>query len=132
MIFKAGDTFEQAFTVTGQIYQDFMTTFHDRNPLHTSDKFAKEHGFGACVMHGNILNGFVSFFIGECLPCKNVIIHAQSIEFKNAVYMGDLLVFKAIITEIFESVNAVEFKFFFQNVALKKVAKGKIQIGILS
>jgi 3-hydroxybutyryl-CoA dehydratase len=132
MIFKSGDTFEQTFTVTEQIYLDFINTFGDRNPLHTSDKFAKEHGFNSCVMHGNILNGFVSYFIGECLPNKNVIIHAQSIEFKNPVYMNDLLVFKATIAEVFESVNAVEFKFFFQNLALKTVAKGRIQIGILS
>ncbi|MGF7078342.1 MaoC/PaaZ C-terminal domain-containing protein [Mucilaginibacter sp. UYCu711] len=131
MIFKSGDTFEQTFIVTEQIYLDFINTFGDKNPLHSSDEFAKQHGFNSCVMHGNILNGFVSFFIGECLPCKNVIIHAQNIDFKNPVYMNDNLVFKATVVEVFESVNAVEFKFSFQNPALKTVAKGKIQIGIL-
>jgi acyl-CoA thioesterase FadM len=81
-------------------------------------------------MHGNILNGFVSYFIGECLPTKNVIIHSQEIQFKNAVYLNDELQFKSEIIGIYESVNAIEFKFDFKNKEGKTVAKGKIQIGL--
>ena len=82
-------------------------------------------------MHGNILNGFLSYFIGECLPKKDVIIHSQEIQFKNPVYLNDELQFKATILDVYESVNTVEFKYEFRNVETKVVAKGKIQIGIL-
>jgi 3-hydroxybutyryl-CoA dehydratase len=131
MIFKLEDTFDKPFIVSSEIYSGFIKLFKDENPLHTDEQFAKTKGFKGRVMHGNILHGFISYFIGECLPVKNVIIHSQEIEFKNAVYLNDELQFKAVITGIYESVNAVEFKYDFKNAASKIVAKGKIQIGLL-
>jgi 3-hydroxybutyryl-CoA dehydratase len=131
-MFKIDDTFIENFTVTNEIYHGFITLFKDKNPLHTNAGFATEKGFQSEVMHGNILNGFLSYFIGECLPTKNVIIHSQEIHYKNPVYLNDILDFKAIVIGVYDSVNAVEFKFDFKNTAAKVVAKGKIQIGLLS
>ncbi len=120
------------FTVSEKEYRAFMDTFKDTNPLHTDDNFAITRGFKEKVMHGNILNGFLSYFIGECLPLKNIIIHSQEIQYQNPVYLNDVLKYEALINEIYESVNAVEFKFQFKNRNDKIVAKGKIQIGILT
>jgi 3-hydroxybutyryl-CoA dehydratase len=131
MIFKLEDTFDKPFIVSSEIYSGFIKLFKDENPLHTDEQFAKTKGFKGRVMHGNILQGFISYFIGECLPVKNVIIHSQEIEFKNAVYLNDELQFKAVITGIYESVNSVEFKYYFKNAESNIVAKGKIQIGLL-
>lgn len=131
MIFKIGDTFEETFVVSDKTYKSFIDLTNDRNPLHTNEQFAIAKGFKGIVMHGNILNGFLSYFIGECLNTKNVIIHSQEIQYKNAVYINDELLFNATVTGIYESVNAVEFKFEFRNADSKIVAKGKIQIGIL-
>lgn len=131
MIFKQGDTFEERFVVSNEIHSGFIATFKDRNPLHTDNSFAIAKGFKGIVMHGNILNGFLSYFIGECLPTKDVIIHSQDIQFKNAVYLNDVLMLNAEITGVFESVNAIEFKYSFKNSDGKTVAKGKFQIGIL-
>jgi 3-hydroxybutyryl-CoA dehydratase len=131
MIFKVADEFTQTFTVSGEVYNGFIGLFKDTNPLHTDEAFATDHGFEGRVMHGNILNGFISYFIGECLPHKNVIIHSQEIQFKNAVYLNDELQFDAVVADVFESVKAVEFKFTFKNQLQKMVAKGKVQIGIL-
>ena len=114
------------------IYNGFIAVFNDKNPLHTDERFATNKGFKGKVMHGNILNGFLSFFIGECLPTKDVIIHSQEIVFKNAVYLNDRLDFEAQVTGVFESVQAVEFKFSFKNDSAKVVAKGKFQIGLLT
>ena len=130
-MFKVNDNFEFEFVVEESIYNGFIHLFKDKNPLHTEVEFAQNKGFKDKVMHGNILNGFISFFVGECLPSKDVIIHSQEINFKNPVYMHDKLKFHAIVSDVFESVNAVEFKFSFKNSDLKVVAKGKIQIGLL-
>lgn len=132
MMFKVNDTFSDNFTVSNEIYHGFITLFKDKNPLHTDAEFAIAKGFQSEVMHGNILNGFLSYFIGEGLPTKNVIIHSQEIQYKNPVYLNDSLQFKAIVTAVYDSVNAVEFKFDFRNSESKIVAKGKIQIGLLS
>ena len=129
-------TFKEEFCVSEETYNGFVQLFRDKNPLHTNEAFAIGKGFKGMVMHGNILNGFLSYFIGECLPAKNVVIHTQEIQFKNPVYLNDRLYFKAQISGIFESVNAVEFKFEFCKLPEwnknQVVAKGKFQIGLLS
>ena len=130
-MFCVNESFELEFVVDESVYSGFIQLFKDKNPLHTEVEFAQNKGFRDKVMHGNILNGFLSYFVGECLPTKDVIIHSQEISFKNPVYLGDNLKFHAIVSDVFESVNAVEFKFSFKNSDLKTVAKGKIQIGML-
>lgn len=131
MIFKVGDKFEEVFVLKKETYQGFIEVFKDKNPLHTNRQFAIDKGFEGMVMHGNILNGFLSYFIGEKLPTKDVIIHSQEIQFKNAIYLNDELVFYTEIIGIYDSVNAVEFKYDFKNKEAKIVAKGKFQIGLL-
>jgi acyl dehydratase len=38
--------------------------------LHIDDDYARSKGFKQKVMHGNILCGFLSRFVGELLPVK--------------------------------------------------------------
>ena len=81
-------------------------------------------------MHGNILNGFLSYFIGECLPTKDVIILSQQINYNKPVYLNDNLEFEAEVAEVYESVNVIKFKFLFKNSIGTIVAKGNFQIGL--
>jgi 3-hydroxybutyryl-CoA dehydratase len=127
---QQGDVFTQEFTVTDNVYNSFIQAFNDRNPLHTQEEVAQAKGFKGKVMHGNILNGFLSYFIGECLPLKDVIIHSQSISFHKPVYLNDTVTLKAEITDYSEAVKMVAFTFQFLNQEGIKVAKGKIQIGL--
>lgn len=128
---KKGDNFKLNFKISEQLYQRFILAFNDRNPLHTSDEFARLKGFRNKVMHGNILNGFVSYFIGEYLPIKNVIIQMQDIKYFKPIYLDEELDFMAEVTNVFESVNTIEIKFVFKKSSNEKVASGNIQIGIL-
>jgi len=132
MILQKGDTFTRSFVVTKALFEGFIGLFGDRNPLHVDDAFATAKGFRGKVMHGNILGGFLSYFIGECLPTKDIIIHSQEIQYKRAVYLNDVLAFEAKVVEVYESVEAVEFKFIFRNMEDKIVSKGMIQIGLLT
>ncbi len=129
---KKGDRFEQTYTVTDGVYRGFMELFGDRNPMHIDEDFAKRNGFGGRVMYGNILNGFISHFIGECLPIKNVVLISQDIAYSKPVYLNDALSFRAEVEDVHESVGIAEFKYTFANREGTKVAKGKIQIRILS
>lgn len=130
-IVQTGDKYEYEFMVTSEVYEGFLGAFKDRNPLHVDRSFANSKGFKDIVMHGNILNGFVSFFVGELLPVKDVMIMQQEIKYHLPVFLNDTLSFSAIISAVFESVNAYEFKFEFSNEDNKKVAKGKLLIGIV-
>jgi 3-hydroxybutyryl-CoA dehydratase len=126
-----GDEFNHSYAVSQGIYDGFISLFEDRNPLHTDKTFANGKGFKDKVMHGNILNGFISHFVGELLPVKNVILQSQEIKYYKPVYLGDQLLFNAIIDDVYESVNTVEFKFRFSTDTAVKVAAGKIWIGII-
>jgi 3-hydroxybutyryl-CoA dehydratase len=125
-----GDTYSHTFTVSEEVYQGFISIFQDRNILHTDAEYARSKGFEGVVMQGNILNGFLSYFIGELLPVKNVIIHSQEIKYSKPVYLNDTLDFHAEVADVFESVKATEFKYRFEKEG-KAVAKGKIQIGLI-
>lgn len=129
-LFHPGDHYAHTFLISREVYVGFGNIFQDRNPLHTDEEFAKAKGFPGFVMYGNILNGFLSFFIGECLPTKDVIIHTQEIQYKKAVFLDDSLELDAEITDTFDSVNVVQFKYRFSRSG-EVVAKGKFQIGIL-
>ena len=124
-----GQVFEHQYRVNEDVYQGFIDLFGDRNPLHTNESFAREKGFNSVVMHGNILNGFLSHFIGECLPQKNVVIQTQEIQYSKPVYLNDILMLHVQVIDVFESVRAVELKYYFENQNKLKVAKGKVQIG---
>ena len=128
MILSLHQIFQHQFTVDSTVYKGFKEIFLDKNALHTNEEFAKEKGFAGKVMHGNILNGFISFFIGELLPSEEVMILSQTINFKNPVYLNDILNFEATVIEQSEAVKVDVIKFKFVNSALKTVASGKIQI----
>ena len=127
-----GDIFNAEFCINDAIYKGFIELFRDKNPLHTDPVFARSKGFTEEVMHGNILGGFLSYFIGECLPVKNVIIHSQDIKYIKPVFKNQELNLTAEIIGVYPSVNAIEFKFYFkEKYTQAQVAKGKIQIGII-
>lgn len=126
-----GQTYKHQFTINESVYNGFINTFKDKNPLHTDQEFAKSKKFEDVVMHGNILGGFVSYFIGEGLPVKNVIIHNQEIKYFNPVYLNQTLDFTATVTDVVEAVQVLIFDFIFRNATGLKIAKGKIQIGLI-
>jgi 3-hydroxybutyryl-CoA dehydratase len=131
MTFKVGDKFDRVFEVTPEVYAGFLTAFGDRNILHVDDRYAKSKGFTGVVMHGNILNGFISYFVGECLPVKNVILHSQQISYLRPAYLGDALKFEAVVEDASESVQAFTLEFTFRNAAGVKIAKGTIGFGLI-
>lgn len=131
MLFTAGDSFEIDYQVTEKIYQGFIDLFDDKNPLHTDEQFAKGKKFTGRVMHGAILTGFLSNFIGEQLPVKNVIVLSYTISYKKPVYLDDKVKLFATVTEVFASVNCVDIDYQFKNSSNIVVSKGKISIQII-
>lgn len=123
--------FRSRFVVSEQTFLAFQQCSRDFNPLHTKESFAQGKGFPSCVMYGNILNAFLSYFVGMMLPVPDVIIHSQDIVFRNPFFLNDTLDFLAEVSNISEAVQAVEFKYTFRKENGLLVAKGHIQIGLL-
>jgi 3-hydroxybutyryl-CoA dehydratase len=128
---RVGERYTQQFTVSQAVYDGFREIFRDQNPLHTDDAYARAQGFAGRVMHGNILSGFVSYFVGEGLPTRAVIIHKQDLRFRRPTYLGDVLDFSAELVNHSEAVGALEFAFQFRNPTGDVVATGKVSVGLL-
>ena len=130
-ILKEGTTFNHKYTVSNETVDNFARLSNDKNPLHTDNEFAKSKGFKSKVVHGNIQNCFISHFVGECLPLKNVMILSQEIKYKAPVYINDMLFLNIIIVNVFDSVKLIELNFNFKNKNDRTISTGKIKIKII-
>lgn len=128
---RSGDIFSEKFVITQDVYDLFKKAFKDFNALHTDDAYARSKGFKEKVMYGNILNGFLSCFVGELLPLKNTIIHSSRITYKKPCYLNDEVNLEANLVDVYESVGAYLFKFKFL-VQGEVRALGEIQVGLIN
>ncbi len=128
---KIGETYSCIFNVDNKVHESFLALSNDYNPMHVDDSFAQSKGFKSKIVHGNVLGGFLSFFIGESLPKKNVVIQKQSISYHKPFFIGDTVTLNSELSEVYESVSTYIFKYSFQNQHKALIAKGKIQISVL-
>ena len=130
MIVKQGTTFSHKFKVSKETSDLFINLSKDRNPLHVDNDFSISKGFKSKVTHGNIQNCFLSYFVGEIFPIKEVMILSQSIKFKNPVYEDDTLTFESKVVNYVESMKVFEFNFKFKN-SVNIVSSGSLMIKII-
>lgn len=122
------------YKVTPDVYYSFQRCSNDFNPLHTDKMFANEKGFDDQVMYGNILNAFISHFVGMLLPSREVMIQTQDISFHKPLYLNEEIQFEAKVETVSEAVNIIIYKFKFYRVFGEKsevIAKGHVQIGMI-
>lgn len=128
-------TMQHTYKVTPDVYYSFQRCSNDFNPLHTDKMYAIEKGFNGQVMYGNILNTFVSHFVGMLLPSRDVMILSQDISFHKPVYIDDDILLEASVETVSEAVNTIEYKLKFRRESGDKpelVAKGHVQIKLLT
>ena len=118
------------YQVTPEVYTAFQTVSGDFNPLHTNLEFAIRKGFKGKVMYGNILNAFISHFVGMLLPSQDVMILSQDINYHKPVYLNDEITLKASIDDVSEAVGYISYKLVFYR-DKERVAKGHVQISVL-
>lgn len=131
---EKSQSLEMTYQVTQEVYDAFQKCSNDFNPLHTDKAFANRKGFPDRVMYGNILNAFVSHFVGMALPSVDVMIQTQDIQFRKPVWLGDEILIKAYPDKISAAVEIVNFKLKFYRPAVNApdlVATGHVQVGML-
>jgi 3-hydroxybutyryl-CoA dehydratase len=128
---KAGDRFVESFEISQELHRGFISLFGDRHPLHTDPVYAKSLGFESVVVHGNILCGFLSYFVGERFPEPDVMILSQNVKFPHPVYLNDRLQLDVEVLDVHDSVNVVEIECKFRNAAGKLVASARMNIGAI-
>lgn len=132
---KQSSNISHTYKVTPEVYYSFQRCSNDFNPLHTDGQWAKDNGFPECVMYGNILNAFISHFVGMLLPSRNVIIQTQDIAFHKPVFLNDEIKLESSIEDVSEALGVINYKIMFKKSKIGGgdflVAKGHVQIGLL-
>jgi 3-hydroxybutyryl-CoA dehydratase len=120
------------YKISREVYQQFLAAFGDTNPLHLDDAYAQQCGLPEKVMHGMILGGFISHFVGVRFPGAGSLLHAVNTQFKSPCHLGDEILIEATVTQVVESVKVVAMDMVLRNVTRNRVAaKSKVQVGIL-
>ncbi len=124
---------EHEYVITHEVYEHFLAAFRDVSPLHVDDAFARELGFPGKVMHGSILNGFISHFVGVHLPGRRALLHSAAVEYRAPSFLGDRLVIEATVAQKVESLRLMVLGLSLRNTIRRElVAKAKVQVGFTS
>lgn len=119
------------YAITDREYECLVGPFGDVSPLHVDDAYAKTRGFSGRVMHGAILNGFLSHFVGVHFPGKPAILQSVNIQYKSPSFLGDSIRIDARVDQKVDSVRAIVLSVTFTNTTQQKVvAKAKVQVGV--
>ena len=87
------------YVISPEVYEGFLSSFHDHSPIHVDEAYAMECGFSGKVMHGTLLNGFLSHFIGMIFPGKLSLLLATDLRFVQPSYLGDVIRLEAVVMQ---------------------------------
>jgi acyl dehydratase len=88
---REGASFNRRYRITPATYQSYLAAFGDRSRLHIDPEFARSRGFKDQVMHGGILNGFLSHFVGMIFPGNSAVLLTDEMRFIKPNYLNDEL-----------------------------------------
>jgi 3-hydroxybutyryl-CoA dehydratase len=128
MAVAPGDIFTETFVISDQVQKHFIAAFEDRHPLHTDDRYARSMGFDSPVAHGNILCGFLSYFVGVRLPEPDVMIMSQSVRFRKPCYFGETITLFVKVDDVHDSVGLIDLNCKFLNTAGQILADAKMAL----
>lgn len=102
-MYKIGEKAEFSKTISESDVYSFAGISGDMNPIHIDEVCARNSFAGHRIVHGALLNGFISTVIGMKLPGYGTIYMEQCSQFVKPVYINDTV--KAVV-EIVEIINA--------------------------
>jgi acyl dehydratase len=126
-----GMTVDRDYSLTKPVYDSFLAAFDDRSPVHVDDNYAKASGFRERVMHGAILNGFLSNFIGMHFPGRGALWLSVDLRYLAPTYLGDDLNVQAVVGQKVESQNVLVLNIIIRNQTQGIVtARGRVQVAL--
>ena len=81
----------------------------DKNPIHLDADYARASIFGQRVSHGMLVAGLISAVFGCKFPGKGWIYVNQSLQFKNPVFIGEMVTTTVIAKKLIPKKQIVEF-----------------------
>lgn len=127
---KEGMKAEISHELTAKDIQIFADLTQDYHPLHTSEAYAKAHGFENIMAHGLLLASFSSKLIGMKLPGERAIVMSQNFRYISPAYPEDDLLIKGVVKNINLEHSTVEVKIKISGQKKKLIASGKYLVKI--
>lgn len=103
------------YVISASVYENFLRAFDDTSRIHVDEAYARSRGFKGCVMHGGILNGFISNFVGVRVAGENGFLQSVDIQYKHPNYLGDAITIDAEVIQKVEAVKVVVMKLVLRN-----------------
>ncbi len=124
-----GRSEQRDYPVTAAVYEHFLAAFDDRSPIHVDEPYAQSRGLPGRVMHGAILNGFLSHFVGMHFPGKHSLLLAVDLRYSQPFLLGDSLRLEARVAQRVEAQRVVVLHVTFTNLTRGGItARGKTQV----
>jgi 3-hydroxybutyryl-CoA dehydratase len=126
-----GTSAEHSYQITDACYRALTEAFGDRSPVHVDAAFAARLGFEGRVMHGAIINGFISHFVGMVMPGRRALLLSTDIRYAAPSYLGDDIVITGTVTQRVESQATIVITVQVENRTRARVAaRGRVQVRI--
>ncbi len=101
-------------TYTRVVTEDDLAAFAevtgDKNPVHLDTAYAAKTIFKDRIAHGMLTAGYISAVFGTELPGPGAIYVSQTLNFKAPVRIGDRVVAKVRVLELFPEKRRVRFE----------------------
>jgi 3-hydroxybutyryl-CoA dehydratase len=95
---EVGKTQAENYELTEKVYGHFLALSGDTNPIHVSDEEAVQRGFLKKVMHGGILHGFISNFVGMRFPGNRSLLLKTDLRYLHPCHLHDRLRLEAVVS----------------------------------
>lgn len=128
---SVGQTAEFSRIISSEMMEQFRSLSGDENPLHAEEEYAKKKGFPGRVVYGMMTASLYSCLVGVHLPGERCLLQSVHSDFLHPVFIGDCLTVSGTIIEKNDSVRQIVIKADVRNQQGKKVAKAKIEAGVL-
>lgn len=126
---SVGMTEASDYVISQEVYEGFLASFHDCSPIHMDEAYARECGFSGKVMHGTLLNGFLSHFIGMVFPGRLSLLLATDLRFVQPCYLGDVIRLEAAVMQKLDVRQVIVLDATFKNLTRDCLAaRGRIQV----
>jgi len=86
---EEGQEFKRTYRLSSEVHATFIEAFGDRSPIHVDAEYARSAGFPGPVMHGTILNGFLSHFVGMVFPGRSAFLLSVDLRYHHPAFMDD-------------------------------------------
>lgn len=94
-----GQAHREVRVLTPELVNSFCEISGDTNPIHT-ELAPRSNKFKRPVVHGALLNSFVSSVIGTKLPGAGTIVVKQELNFPSPCYVGEEISIEVVVKEI--------------------------------